>query len=272
MKSDQKLAASFRDPSGFLFRRDGKLYRQVNQAYQENYDKLVKSGLIQKLTKAGMLIPHKEAQVEPEDPALAYCVLEPELVDFISYPYEWSFSQMKDAALLTLAIQKQALEAGLSLKDASAYNIQFHHGHPLLIDTLSFEIYKEGQPWVAYRQFCQHFLAPLALMALTDIRLSQLMRVYIDGIPLDLASKLLPGSSRLNFGLASHIHLHAQAQKRYADKGISTSQTSGRGVNKMGLLGMVDSLEGVINGLKWQPSGTEWGDYYDLDQLQPGGL
>jgi hypothetical protein len=263
MKSDQKLAASFRDPSGYLFRRDGKLYRQVNRAYQENYDKLVKSGLIQKLTKAGMLIPHKEAQVEPEDPALAYCVLEPELVDFISYPYEWSFSQMKDAALLTLAIQKQALEAGLSLKDASAYNIQFHHGHPLLIDTLSFEIYKEGQPWVAYRQFCQHFLAPLALMALTDIRLSQLMRVYIDGIPLDLASKLLPGSSRFNFGLASHIHLHAQAQKRYADKGLSTSQTSGRGVNKMGLLGMVDSLEGVIKGLKWQPSGTEWGDYYD---------
>jgi 23S rRNA U2552 (ribose-2'-O)-methylase RlmE/FtsJ len=263
MKSDQKLAASFRDPSGFLFRREGKLYRQVNKAYQEDYAHLVKSGLIEKLTKAGMLIPHKEAQVEPEDPALAYCVLEPELVDFISYPYEWSFSQMKDAALLTLAIQKQALEAGLSLKDASAYNIQFQHGHPLLIDTLSFEIYKKGLPWVAYRQFCQHFLAPLALMALTDIRLSQLMRVYIDGIPLDLASKLLPGSSRFNFGLATHIHLHAQAQKRYADKGISTSQTSGRGVSKMGLLGMVDSLEGVVRGLKWQPAGTEWGDYYD---------
>jgi hypothetical protein len=100
-------------------------------------------------------------------------------------------------------------------------------------------------------------------MALTDIRLSQLMRIYIDGIPLDLASKLLPGSSRLNFGLASHIHLHAQAQKRYADKGISTSQTNGRGVSKMGLLGMIDSLEGVVGGLKWQPSGTEWGDYYD---------
>ena len=142
MKSDQKLASSFRDPSGFLFRRDGKLYRQVNQAYQQNYEALVKSGLIQKLSKAGLLIPHKEAQIEPEDPALAYCVLEPELVDFISYPYEWSFSQMKDAALLTLAIQKQAIEAGLSLKDASAYNIQFHHGHPLLIDTLSFEIYR----------------------------------------------------------------------------------------------------------------------------------
>jgi len=263
MKSDQKLASSFRDPSGFLFRRDGILYRQVNKAYQENYERLVKSGLIQKLTKAGMLIPHKEAQVEPEDPELAFCVLEPDLVDFISYPYEWSFSQMKDAALLTLAIQKTAIEVGLSLKDSSAYNIQFHQGHPLLIDTLSFEIYKEGQPWVAYRQFCQHFLAPLALMAFTDIRLSQLMRVYIDGIPLDLASKLLPGSSRLNLGLALHIHQHAQAQKRYADKGISTTQTKGRGVSKMQLLGIVDSLEGVIKGLKWQPSGTEWGDYYD---------
>ena len=120
---------------------------------------------------------------------------------FISYPYEWAFGQLKDAALATLSVQKRALKLGMSLKDASAYNIQFVRGKPTLIDTLSFELYKEGQPWVAYRQFCQHFLAPLALMALKDVRLNQLLRVYIDGVPLDLASELLPWKTHLNFGL-----------------------------------------------------------------------
>jgi len=92
-------------------------------------------------------------------------------VPFISYPYEWSFGQLKDAVLVTLAIQKRAMKAGMSLKDASAYNIQFYRGKPILVDTLSFEAYREGEPWVAYRQFCQHFLAPLALMAIRDVRL-----------------------------------------------------------------------------------------------------
>jgi hypothetical protein len=90
-------------------------------------------------------------------------------------PYEWSFSQLKHAALLTLAIQEQALQFNLSLKDSSAYNIQFVGVRPVLMDTLSFEPYVEGRPWVAYRQFCQHFLAPLAVMSKVDIRLQRLL-------------------------------------------------------------------------------------------------
>ncbi len=257
-----RLAASFRDPSGFLFTQDGTLFRQVNQYYQEDYDRLIKSGLYAALVREGLLIAHKEVVIEPREPALAYRVIRPERVQFISYPYEWSFSQLKDAALVTLLIHKKAIEFGMSLKDSSAYNIQFHHGRPVLIDTLSFEIYREGEPWVAYRQFCQHFLAPLALMALKDIRLSQLLRIYIDGIPLDLASQLLPGSTRFNFGLASHIHLHASAQKRFAGKEVKQETVKGR-VSKMALLGLVDSLEGAVKSLKWQPAGTEWADYYD---------
>jgi len=154
------------------------------------------------------------------------------------------------------------------LKDASAYNIQFHSGRPILIDTLSFELYQEGLPWVAYRQFCQHFLAPLALMAQRDVRLSQLLRVYIDGLPLDLASKLLPGRTRLNLGLMAHIHAHAEAQRRYAGKAVEPL-ASGRRMGKMALLGLVDSLETTINGLAWQPEGTEWGDYYDSTNYSP---
>jgi hypothetical protein len=260
-RSDQRLGASFRDPSGFLFSHEGVLYRQVNQIYAEHYDRLIGSGLYTKLSIAGLLIPHEEVSVAPEDQALAYKIIKPQSIPFISYPYEWSFSQLKDAALATLTIQKFALESGMMLKDASAYNIQFHNGKPILIDTLSFEIYHEGEPWVAYRQFCQHFLAPLALVAHTDVRLSQLLRVYIDGIPLDLAARLLPRRTRYGLGLATHIHLHAAAQKRYADKAVTKEQTS-RKMSKMQFMGLMDSLESTTLKLNWKPSGTEWGDYY----------
>lgn len=260
MDSD-KLKASFRDPSGFLFTHDGVLYRQVNRAYQPHYDQLMTSGLYDRLVKARQLVSHQEVELEGQEPELCYKVIQPERVAFISYPYEWSFSQLKDAALLTLSIQKKALDAGMTLKDASAYNIQFHNGRAALIDTLSFETYQEGEPWVAYRQFCQHFLAPLALMALRDIRLSQLLRIYIDGIPLDLASSLLPARTRFNLGLGVHIHTHANAQKRYAGEAVKTS--SRRSMSKMALLGLIDSLSTTVRKLEWKPAGTEWGDYYE---------
>lgn len=257
------LPASFRDPNGFLFRHEGILYRQINQSYRDNYLRLIESGLYDRLTGDQKLIPHQEAAVSPPAPETAYKIIRPEELTLITYPYEWSFSQLKDAARLTLSIQKQALKAGLSLKDSSAYNIQYllESGKPILIDTLSFEIYPEGSPWVAYRQFCQHFLAPLALMAYTDIRLNQLLRIYIDGVPLDLASQLLPRRTRFNFGLLSHIHLHAAAQKRYS--GADVRQAAGtRSMSKTNLLGLIDNLERTIQKLTWQPSGTEWGDYY----------
>jgi len=258
-----QLGASFRDPSGFLFTDGGTLYRQVNHGYAENYDCLMKSGLYDKLTKAGLLISHQEVGQAWAEKETAYKILQPELVPFISYPYEWSFSQYKDAALVTLSIQRRALKAGMSLKDASAYNIQFVHGKPVLIDTLSFEIYQEGQPWVAYKQFCQHFLGPLALMVLMDVRLSQLMRIYIDGVPLDLASQMLPVSTRLNFGLLTHVHVHAGAQKRYADAEIERAKTRG-GMSKQAMVGLIESLQVTIKKLKWKAGGTEWGNYYDI--------
>jgi hypothetical protein len=257
-----QLSASFRDPSGFLFSHEGVIYRQVNRRYEQEYEQLMESGLYEKLVRAGLLIPHTEADpaLAPSDPA--YKVIQPERVRFISYPYEWSFGQLKDAALATLSIQRRALKAGMSLKDASAYNIQFVRGKATLIDTLSFEIYQEGQPWVAYRQFCQHFLAPLALMALRDVRLGQLLRVYIDGVPLDLASELLPARTRLNFGLLTHIHLHAGAQKRYA--GAEVKSRAATSFGKQAMTGLIDSLESTVRKLEWKPGGTEWGNYYDI--------
>ncbi|MBI3161668.1 MAG: SAM-dependent methyltransferase, partial [Chloroflexi bacterium] len=262
MPDTEKLSASFRDPSGFLFSRGGVLYRQINRAYQNDYARLMDSGLYERLVKAGLLIPHIEVDQLSARSEAAFKVIQPERAPFISYPYEWSFSQLKDAALATLSIQKRALKLEMSLKDASAYNIQFVRGRAALIDTLSFEIYKEGQPWVAYRQFCQHFLAPLVLMSYCDARLSQLLRVYIDGVPLDLTSRLLPTKTKFNFGLLTHIHLHAGAQKRYAARDKVVRPRIGS-FSKQALTGLIESLENTVKKLAWTPAGTEWGDYYD---------
>jgi ribosomal protein L11 methylase PrmA len=268
MGTDESVPSSFRDPSGFLFHRGGQLYRQVNDIYRADYKQLMESGLYLDLTEQGLLIPHEETS-EPRMSEDGSLVIKPEEIQFISYAYEWSFSQLQDAALATLAIQKKAVEHGMSLKDASAYNIQFRSGRPVLIDTLSFERYREGEPWVAYRQFCQHFLAPLALMSLTDVRLSQLMRAYIDGVPLDLASRLLPGKTKLALGLATHIHLHAQAQRKYSDK---PAKPAGGKMSRMAFLGLVDNLESTTRKLEWKPEGTEWGNYYDATNYSDSSL
>ena len=259
MKDRASVPSSFRDPSGFVFWREGELFRQVNLAYKDDYDQLIGSGLYRELTTRGLLIPHEEVGGGPAPGEEAYRLIKPELIPFISYPYEWSFSQLKDAALVTLEIQRRSLDCGLSLKDCSGYNIQFKGGRPLLIDTLSFERYREGQPWVAYRQFCQHLLAPLALMSYTDIRLSQLLKTHLDGIPLDLASALLPARTRLVPSLALHIHLHAKSQRRFA---TVAERPRGRRVSLLALRGLVSSLEGAISRLRWRPRGTEWADYY----------
>jgi ribosomal protein L11 methylase PrmA len=268
IRTDESVPSSFRDPSGFLFHREGRLYRQVNDSYRADYGQLMKSGLYQGLTEQGLLIPHVET-TEPRMSGGGSLVIEPERIPFISYAYEWSFSQLQDAALATLSIEKKALERGMSLKDASAYNIQFRGCRPVMIDTLSFERYREGEPWVAYRQFCQHFLAPLALMSHTDVRLSQLLRVNIDGIPLDLASRLLPGKTKLALGLATHIHLHAQAQRKYSDK---PAKPAGGKMSRMAFLGLIDNLESTTRKLEWKPEGTEWGDYYSATNYTDASL
>lgn len=259
-QNNYRVQSSFRDPSGFLFYKDGILLRQINRVYQNHYRKLIDSGLCEELMRNNLLIPHEEVGVERALTDDACAVIKPDVVPFISYPYEWCFSQLKDAALLTLRIQKEALRFGMSLKDSSAYNIQFFGFRPVLVDTLSFEEYKEGTAWIAYRQFCEHFLAPLALMSYKDIRLNQLLRIYIDGIPLDLATKLLPLRAFLRPSLFMHLYLHAWSQKYFSAK---TERFRERRMNRRSLEALIDNLEAFIKSLRWQPAGTEWGDYYD---------
>lgn len=254
----QRLRSSFRDNDGFVFEHKGRILRQVNPTYATAYAKLKSSGFYTRLHEQGWLIPHRELPAGSE--GLEGLVLEPDQLEVITHPFEWSVGQLRDAALLTLKLQQAALAAGFSLKDASAYNIQYHEGRPVLIDTLSFEPYIEGRSWPGYRQFCQHFLAPLALMVHCDPRLGLLLRNHLDGIPLDLAAKLLPKRTWLSPGLLFHLHLHARAQSRYVNQ---DRKVADRLITRNGLLGILDSLESAVRSLQWIPAGTEWAAYYE---------
>ena len=255
--------ASFRDPAGFVFSLDGVLYRQVNPVGRPDYDALMTSGLYERLVKAGDLVPHEEVSASTSPYGGASAVLRPTRVAFISYPYEWSFSQLKDAALLTLRLQRSAVEHGMSLKDATAYNVVFEGGRPVWIDTLSFERLTPGRPWVAYRQFCQFFVAPLAAMSCVDVRLLQLLRSHLDGFPLDLASRLLPAATRLRPGLLTHIHLQAAAERRVAGRKPAAHTRPMPAMTTTASAGILDSLERTVRGLTWRAPKTTWGNYYE---------
>ncbi len=261
------VPGSFRDPRGFLFHRDGVLYRHVDASAAADYDLFESSGLRASLHDAGLLIPHEEDQAIAAERGAAR-VLRPEVVPFVSYPYEWSFSQLRDAALLTLRLQSTAMDHGMSLRDASAYNVQFHRGRPLLIDTLSFERLPEGTPWVAYRQFCQLFLAPLALMSYRDVRLGLMLRDHLDGVPLDLAASLLPRRAQARPPLQLHLFLHAKSQRRHAADGASAAAggvegapPSRRGFGLQAFRGLLDSLRKGVEGLGAPEAVGAWADY-----------
>ena len=267
-----RIGSSFRDPSGFLYSRDGVLLRQVQERYRPHYEQLMASGLYAALVAEGLLVPHDERPLDEAAAPGAAFVLRPERIPFISLPYEWCFGQRQAAALLTLRVQELALAHGMTLKDASAFNVQFRGVRPVLIDTLSFERYVEGTPWVAYRQFCQHFLAPLLLQARLDVRLGALLRQYLDGIPLDLASQLLPRRSWFSPAIAMHVHLHAQSIARHAPTDAERPGAAARSasVSKRGLEGVLASLRGAVEGLRWQ-AGTEWGHYEETHNYDAEG-
>ena len=252
-----KDSASFRDRSGYVFSWEGKIYRWISPEYLPQYQHLMDSGLYRALVDRRLMVAHKEVVLDGFDDG-GGIVIQPKRIPFISYPYEWCFEQYRDAALTTMDIQNIALEYGMVLKDASAYNIQFLTGYVVLIDTLSFDFYQEGSPWGAYGQYCRHFLAPLMLMSNVDFRLGHLMQFFIDGIPLDLASTLMKGG-----GMAAqmHIHAHAKSVARHNDDGKkgTVKQTI---MKKSTLVAFCESLHRDTAKLQPIKVVTEWGDYY----------
>ncbi len=249
---------SYRDPSGFVFSYKDEIYRQVNKIYVQQYDRFVSAGLYDQLVSRKMLIPHAVINENLTGSPDWYITLKPEKIESLSYPYEWSFSMLKDAALLTLSIMKLSISYGMILKDATPYNIQWHKGQLTFIDTLSFENYDERKPWVAYRQFCETFLAPLLLMHYSKKPLQQLMLAWPEGIPVSVASSLLPLRSRFALYPYLHIHLNAkysESAHKQGDKKISFS--------KPRMLNLLNSLESLVLKLKLPASKSTWSDYYN---------
>lgn len=254
----ERHPASFRDPNGYIASLDGQLVRVLTPQCKADYELLIGSGLYAALQGKRLLIEHQELPADTVPGA--FKVLRPRVVPFISYPYEWCFGQLRDAALATLEIQKLALDHGMTLKDASAYNIQFIDGRPVLIDSLSFERLSPT-PWIAYGQFCRHFLAPLALAAYADVRLIQLLRVHLDGVPLQIASRLLPFRSRFRPSLLLHLHAHAASERWLADDKPKRAGRSAA-VSVRSLYGLVQTLAGAVRALRYEPSGKQWASYY----------
>lgn len=249
----KRNTSSFRDPSGYVFIEDESVKRVINPIYHTQFKALTDSGFYTILFKKKYLIPHKLILDNQNQ-----IIIEPQKIPFVSYPYEWSFLQYKHAALLTLKIQKLCLENNFILKDASAFNIAFHEGKPIFIDTLSFDFYLENNPWLAYKQFITHFLGPLVLTKFFGQEHLKILSQNLEGISLRKLSNLLPFKSYLSPTLLTNIHLLAKYDKKYE----SDKKTVNNNLSKASQIKLLDGLYDYILNLSVNEN-TEWDHYYN---------
>jgi len=262
IKANKSHEASFRDPSGYMFYDGDTLRRVINPIYFSQYKELTQSGFFKTLIKNKLLIPHEETSVSEDK-----IIITPEKIPFITNPYEWGFEQFKQAALLTLKIQKFALSKGFILKDASAYNVTFHKGKPIFIDTLSFDFYEEGTPWRAYKQFITHFFGPLVLAKYHGADVFDMLQAYIDGIPVKMISSMLPAKTKLSSVLYPNIHLLAKMENKHSED--YKAETKIAKLSKKAQENIISSLYNYISKLSLKES-SEWGDYYTKTNYNEG--
>ena len=227
--SDLELEpASFRDPASTVAYLDGRVLRGLTKEGAADYDTLAAAPFFAKAMDDGKLV--RTTQVPLED--LPQSVrgdawvraLEHERIPFVSYPYEWTFSMLKDAALVHLDLLLAALDAELTMKDGYAYNLAFTGSRPVFIDIGSFERVRPGEPWAGYRQFCQTMLYPLLLQAHKDVKFQPWLRGSIQGIqPQDLA-KLFTGTDKMKPGVLKHVSLHGAMDQRYSKSRAQDTQ------------------------------------------------
>jgi hypothetical protein len=249
--------ASWRDPAGFVFLLGNEPHRQINISYTANYRQLMDSGLYQQLLQQQQIIPHTELQQNFNNEPEWLLTIKPEKIPFVSYPYEWSTGMLKDAALLTLSINKTAMQKGMVLKDATPFNIQFHKGKPVFIDTLSFEKYDETKPWIAYRQFCETFLFPLYLCHYTKTSAQKWLALYPEGLPVAYTAQLLPFKCRFSLGAWLHVYL----QKHITGK-PTNQPAAATHFTRQKLLYLMDGLISTVKKIN-TATRTTWSNYYN---------
>ena len=260
---------SFRDRDSRVVVSDDAIYRALSPEGAEDWEAFSGSPLLEQLTAAGKVIGTREVDPsvlgESQDllPTGITKVLEHDRVPFVSYPYEWTFSMLQDAAKLQLELGAAAIDSGLGLKDATPYNVQFIGSQPTFIDIGSFEKITEGEPWIAYRQFCMLYLYPLLFQAHKDIPFHPWMRGSIDGIqPID-AIKVFSLRDRLRRGVFLHTSLHARLDRRANKSGPGSAEENktNRQVKPGQIKAQLESMNRLVSKLKWKAGETSWSGY-----------
>jgi SAM-dependent methyltransferase len=255
---------SFRDPSNRVFHRDGRVLRGVRGDAADHWSRLRRSGLLSRLMERGALITTREVPADelPGGEGEAWSlVLEHEGVPFVSYPYEWSFTMLQDAAVLHLEVLAEALADGMTLKDGSAFNIQWMGANPVFIDIGSFEP-SSGTPWVGYRQFCQTFLYPLLLQAHRGVSYQPFLRGQVDGLTAQQMRGLLAPRLGLRAGVLKHVVLHDTMQRRFTRGAQATArQLREAGFNDELGAAVTRSLLNLVRQLRPRRRHSQWVDY-----------
>jgi len=258
---------SFRDPSGHVYQITNRTFRTVNDRAIENYQFVRDTGLFRKLADAGWLVESREVDESilslPRD-SRCRIVLEHPTLPFVSYPYEWSFSALKAAALLHLDIHVKALECGVTLSDASAYNVQFIGSRPIFIDILSFRRYQDGEFWIGHRQFCEQFLNPLLLRAYFGIAHNSWYRGGVEGITTAELNRLIPWWRKcLSWNAFTQVYLQAKMESVAIAKPQSALQAvKTRKLPRTTFLFLLTQLRNWIKKLvPRQASKTAWANY-----------
>jgi ribosomal protein L11 methylase PrmA len=256
---------SFRDPDSRVFKTGGRILRLLSERGLADWRAFSASPLFTELVREGKLIGTRETDDAPALPGLhdgLAGVLEHDVVPFVSYPYEWSFGMLRDAALLQLELVRRAVEAGLQLKDSTPYNVQFRGARPVFVDVGSFEPLREGEPWAGYRQFCMLFLYPLLLEAWKGVPFQPWLRGSIDGIAPQELRNVLSFRDRLRRGALTHVVLHARLERRYEARDTDLKrELEAAGFRKELILANVKRLERLVGGLTPRAGSSAWSGY-----------
>jgi len=258
---------SFRDPDSRVLVAGDAIYRALGPGGLEDWRALAPSRLLAREMEAGRIVATEEMPAPPPGVATALgtepaAVLRHDRVPFVSYPYEWPFGMLRDAALLQLDLLLGALAEDLILKDSSPYNVQWRGALPVFVDVGSFERLRPGEPWVGYRQFCMLYLYPLLLQAYKGVAFHPWLRGSIEGIaPQDMA-RLVSLRDRLRRGVFAHVSLHARLERRYAARAGEVKREMRRaGFRKELIEANVRKLRKTVAGLRWEPRSTVWTEY-----------
>jgi ribosomal protein L11 methylase PrmA len=256
---------SFRDRSARVFYRDGSVCRGLGEKAYADWLRLRQSAFFARLSEAGLLVGTEETNRTLADSGDAWAaVLRHDKIPFVSYPYEWCFDMLRDAALLHLDLLLAALEENFILKDATPFNVQWKGARPVFIDVTSFEPLADGESWVAYRQFCQLFLYPLLLQAYKGVPFQPWLRGRIDGIGPEDCWRLMSLRDLLRPGVLTHVYLHARAQENLgASSRAVRRELRDAGFGKETIEANVRRLRPLVAGLSPQPEQTAWSHYGD---------